>query len=694
MDGATEREWKCRMPGTLSRCADAREWLEADGLGGFASGTASGIRTRRYHALLLTATTPPTGRVVLVNGFDAWLETPGGRIALSSQRYVPDVIHPDGASRVDAFATEPWPTWEFAAPDGTRVRQEIVVPRGEAGVVVRWRLLDTPHPREAIALVVRPLLSGRDYHGTHHENGRLHGEPWVTGTLVSWHLYAGLPVICSRANARYTHRPDWFRQFLYTAERERGLDDREDLWSPGELTFALGDGDAVWLLAPARGGAIAAADADVVAATTARLDAERVRRAVFPSRLARAADAYVVARGAGRTIIAGYPWFTDWGRDTFIALRGLCLDTGRADVARAILLEWCGVVSEGMLPNRFPDGGAEPEYNAVDASLWFVAGVGELLDGADAGAAPLDPADRATLRTAVTAIVEGHLAGTRYGIRAGADGLLACGAPGVQLTWMDAKVGDRVVTPRIGKPVEVQVLWLHALACAARLERTADSASSRATAWLDLAARGRARFGEVFWNDTAGCLYDVVDVDHEPGHRDGAIRPNQIFAVGGLGEPLITGVRARSIVDVAETRLWTPMGLRSLAPGEPGYGAHYEGPPEARDAVYHQGTVWPWFVGAFVDAWLRVHADDADAATVARTRFLAPLLAHLDDAGLGHVSEIADAEPPYTPRGCPFQAWSLGELIRAERVVAAHGRDASAGGRAGRPPNRGTLAPA
>ena len=211
---------------------------------------------------------------------------------------------------------------------------------------------------------------------------------------------------------------------------------------------------------------------------------------------------------------------------------------------------------------------------------------------------------------------------------------------------MDAKVGDRVVTPRIGKPVEVQALWLHALACAARLERTADSASSRATAWLDLAARGRARFGEVFWNDAAGCLYDVVDVDHEPGRRDGAIRPNQIFAVGGLGEPLITGARARSIVDVVETRLWTPMGLRSLAPGEPGYAAHYAGPPEVRDAVYHQGTVWPWFVGAFVDAWLRVHADDADAATVARTRFLAPLLAHLDDAGLGHVSEIADAEPP------------------------------------------------
>ena len=302
---------------------DAREWLEADGLGGFASGTVSGVRTRRYHALLLTATTPPTGRVVLVNGFDAWLETPAGRIALSSQRYAPGVIHPDGASRIAAFAADPWPTWELIAPDGTRVRQEIVVPRGDAGVVVRWRLLDTPHPRPAVALVVRPLLSGRDYHHTHHENGALCDEPRIDGTLVSWHLYADLPVIGSRANARYAHRPEWYRQFLYAAEQERGLDDREDLWSPGELTFALGAGDAVWLLAPSRAGVVADAQADVVASTAARLNAERARRAASSSRLARAADAYIVARGAGRTIVAGYPWFTDWGRDTFIALRGL-----------------------------------------------------------------------------------------------------------------------------------------------------------------------------------------------------------------------------------------------------------------------------------------------------------------------------------------------------------------------------------
>ena len=659
---------------------DDREWLEADGLGGFASGTASGIRTRRYHALLLTATTPPTGRVVLVNGFDAWLETPSGRFALSSQRYAPDVVHPDGASRIQAFTADPWPTWELAAADGTRVRQEVVVPRGESSAVLRWRLIETPHPPAVVRLVVRPLLSGRDYHATHHENGALHDEARVDGTLVSWHPYPDLPAIRSRANGAYHHQPDWYRHFLYAAERDRGLDDREDLWSPGELTFELGNADAVWLLAPSAPpgvttDAIAAAAADPVAATARRLDDERARRAAFPSRLARSADAYLVARGRGHTIVAGYPWFTDWGRDTFIALRGLCLATGRLEVARSILLEWAGVVSDGMLPNRFPDGSGEPEYNAVDASLWFVVAVGELLDAADAGPGRgvpiLDAGDRDRLRQAVGAIVAGYRRGTRYGIRADADGLLACGVPGVQLTWMDAKIGDWVVTPRIGKPVEVQALWLHALTVAAGLERAVDPASPAATAWLDLAGRGRTRFAQVFWNDDAGCLYDVVDVDHEPGRRDGAIRPNQVLAVGGVGEPLITGVRARSVVDVVESRLWTPMGLRSLAPGEAGYAARYEGPPASRDAVYHQGTVWPWLVGAFVEAWLRVHAGEPDAVGRARTRFVAPLVAHLDAAGLGHVSEIADAEAPFTPRGCPFQAWSVGELIRAERSVAA-----------------------
>jgi predicted glycogen debranching enzyme len=643
---------------------DNREWLEADGLGGFASGTVSGVRTRRYHALLLTATAPPAGRVVLVNGFDAWVEIDGRREALSSQRYAPDAQYPDGATRIEAFSAEPWPAWTFALANGIRVRQEILVVRDRAATVVTWRLLDEGAGATAGArLVVRPFLSGRDYHSTHHENGACRMDAQAGDDRVVWRPYDGVPGIVSRANARYTHQPDWYRAFLYEAERQRGLDDTEDLFAPGWLTFDLSAGEAVWILeAEPSVGDTRMAPSEAANALRA---SERARRGAFANPLHRAADAYLVRRGSGRTIVAGYPWFTDWGRDTFIALRGLCFATGRYDDARQILLEWSTVVSEGMLPNRFPDRGAEPEFNAVDASLWFAIAVSELLDTADAGRAILSADDRASLRDAVLRIVEGYARGTRFGIRLDADGLLACGVPGVQVTWMDAKVGDRVITPRVGKPVEIQALWLSALRLAASIDPH----------WQSVLRHGRASFAERFWNAEGGYLYDVVDVDHEPGRVDASFRPNQIFAAGGLGEPLIDPARARRVVDAVEARLLTPLGLRSLAPGEPGYVGHYRGGPAERDASYHQGTVWPWLLGPFVEAWVAVRGEDAAAAAEARSRFLDPLRAHLDDAGLGHVSEIADADPPFTPAGCPFQAWSLGELLRVEtwleRLAAA-----------------------
>ena len=687
---------------------DTREWLEADGLGGFASGTVNGVRTRRYHGLLLTATTPPTGRVMLVNGFDAWVETEGGRFALTSQRYAPDVIHPDGAARLESFTAStddsPWPTWTFRLEDGTRIRQEIVVPHGRSAVVVSWRLVhsvdtvdrvdmaDTEtagvsRPAKA-TLTVRPFLSGRDYHATHHENGAISPDARVTGDIVVWRTYDGLPAIVSRANARYDHQPDWYRRFFYTVERERGLDDVEDLFSPGWLTFDLTAGEAVWCLAAVDATTIdAGLDATIDAAIdpVALREAERMRRAAFASPLHRAADAYLVRRrsrsdekgdAGGRTIVAGYPWFTDWGRDTFIALRGLCLSTERFDDARDILLEWAGTVSEGMVPNRFPDAGDTPEFNAVDASLWFVAAVKDYLDVVSAGRASCSDAARDALRHAVGAVLDGYARGTRYGIRLDDDGLLDCGVPGVQLTWMDARVGDRVITPRIGKPVEVQALWLNALL----------AGTEHDPRWRAVYDRGRASFEERFWNDAAGCLYDVVDVDHERGGVDPACRPNQIFAVGGLPQMCIDGDRARRIVDTVERELLTPLGLRSLARGDPAYVGHYGGGPDQRDASYHQGPVWPWLIGAFVEAWLRVRESSsetttADAVAEARERFVMPLLAHLQDAGLGHVSEIADAEPPFTTGGCPFQAWSLGELIRTLALLDARATPVNAGGR-------------
>jgi predicted glycogen debranching enzyme len=637
-----------------SPSADTFEWLEVDGLGGFASGTASGVRTRRYHALLLTATSPPGGRVVLVNGLDAWVETLSGSFALTTQRYNPDVLHPDGAKRIVSFVADPWPCWTFRLEDGTELVHELFAPHEASCVVLTWRLLSA---RAGVRLVARPFLSGRDYHALHRESPAFRFDAEVNGSCVAWQPYGNLPRIVALSNGAYSHEPDWYRNFLYVEERSRGLDDTEDLASPGVFHWDLRE-EAVLILSSDASFTGPAQRSTVGIASRLR-DSERKRRAKFSSRLERAADGYIVRRGSGKTIIAGYPWFTDWGRDTFISLRGLCLSNGRLDVARDILTEWAGTVSQGMLPNRFADGGSEPEFNSVDASLWYVIAVWDLLQSAGRRPRLLSAAERGRLRAAVDAILTGYEQGTRYAIHADGDGLLAAGQPGVQLTWMDAKVGDWVVTPRSGKPVEVQALWLNAL-------RIGATFSSR---WKEPLERGERSFRERFWNEQGGYLYDVVDLDHKPGAVDASFRPNQIFAIGGLPFALLEDERARRVVDAVEMRLWTTLGLRSLAPDDPAYVGRYEGGVRERDGAYHQGTVWPWLSGAFIEAWLRVRGNDAKARQEARVRFLEPLLGHLDEAGLGHISEIADGDPPHTPRGCPFQAWSVGEALRIQQLL-------------------------
>jgi predicted glycogen debranching enzyme len=629
---------------------DAREWLEADGLGGFASGTVSGPRTRRYHALLLVARTPPTDRFVLMSGCDAWVETPSGRYAITSQKYAPGVVSPDGHARLQAFAYEPWPRWTFALEDGVRVVQELLVRHGQPLTAVAWRC----EGAAAARLVVRPFLCGRDYHALHHENGRLRFQAEVDGPRVTWRPYDSVPAVVALSNGAYAHDPHWYRRFLYDEEQARGLDHLEDLAAPGTLTFDLSAGEAVLLLSS--DAALLAGDAAPTLAAVR--EAERARRAALGGRLQRAADAYVTRCGrsrSGLTIVAGYPWFTDWGRDTFIALRGLCLSSGRFDDARAILLEWAAVVSEGMLPNRFPERGDAPEFNSVDASLWFVVAVAELLQGGGTGGA-----DRERLLSAVQRILEGYGRGTRHGIRADADGLLAAGEPGVQLTWMDVKLGDWVVTPRIGKPVEVQALWLNALALA----------SEWWPRYREPFERGLSSFRGRFWDGGRGYLADVVDVGHMAGTVDATLRPNQLLAVGGLPLALLEGEPARRTVDAVERHLLTPLGPRTLAPDADGYAGRYEGGVDQRDAAYHRGTVWPWLMGPFAEAWVRVRGDGEAARAEARRRFVDPLLAHLEQAGLGHVSEIADGDPPHQPRGCPFQAWSLGELMRLRGLLA------------------------
>ena len=631
------------------------EWLEADGLGGFASGTVSGIRSRRYHALLLTATTPPAGRMVLANGFDAWVETPRGTLAISSQRYAPDVIHPDGASRIDSFEYEPWPRWRYKIDNDLVIEQELFVPKGESAAFISWKLISLGDAD--LKLKVRPFLSGRDFHSAHHENGAFKFVAEQNGERVTFRSYDGVPAVIMYSNGRYTHEPTWYRNFLYSEELMRGLDAVEDLASPGVFEFSLSQKRAVLMLA-AEGHAVT--DIESIEARHAQVRTiEQARRQYFSSPLERAADAYFVKRGKGKTLIAGYPWFGDWGRDTFIALRGLCIATGRLEEARDILLQWAGTVSQGMLPNRFPDSGEQPEFNSVDASLWYIIAVHDYLLAARKRPTLTDDCHTKKLTAAVEAILAGYNQGTRYRIRADSDGLLLAGEPGQQLTWMDARVDGREITPRIGKPVEIQALWLNALAVGAKFSAQ----------WETLLEKGRAAFKAKFWNEHAGYLADVINCDHQPGVIDLTFRPNQIFAVGGLPLMLLSKEKARRVVDAVEMLLLTPVGLRSLAPDEAGYAPHYQGDSRARDSVYHQGTVWPWLIGPFVEAWVRVRGSTVGAKKQARERFLPPFYEHLIHAGLGHISEICDAELPHTPRGCPFQAWSLGELFRLERSV-------------------------
>lgn len=606
-------------------------------------GTSDGIRTRRYHALLVAAMASTGRRVVLVADLEVHVETSAGRFALTSHRYRGDVIYPDGVTRLVAFSAEPWPAWRWAVQPGLEVTCEVVVEPGASRVALRW----TAHGPGRVELWVRPLLAARHFHALQREGpwwsndvaieaGATAGDA-VKGATVMWRPYAEV-AICARTNGQYTHQPDWYRNVVYSIERERGLDHEEDLASPGVFTFNLA---APALLAfgrdPVPDNAFGAFDREWTRRTAAALD--------------RAADSYLIVGNGGPTVIAGYPWFGDWGRDTFIALRGLCLARNRRDIAREILLAWAPRVSQGMLPNRYSDDDATPEYNSVDAALWFIIAT-DAYERAGAVAA----ADRRLLGDAIDAIVSGYSAGTRHRIAVADDGLLACGEPGVQLTWMDAKAGGDVITPRIGKPVEVQALWLNALAIAARRRDSLRAPLER----------GAAAFAARFWDAERGQLYDVVDCDHVPNAVDASCRPNQLLALGGLPLVVIDLERARIAVDTCERQLWTAAGPRTLAPTDPRYCGHYRGGPVERDRCYHNGPVWPWLAGPFIDAWLHVRGNTAAARREARVRFVEPLLARAQG---GHLPELYDGDPPHRAAGAPFQAWSVAELIRLEREV-------------------------
>ena len=655
--------WGREITGDLGT-AERREWLCTNGIGGFASGTVAGTLTRRYHGLLVAALEPPLGRTVLVSKVDETVEHDGLARALGTNRWGGGAVDPHGDRELEQFRLDgTTPIWTYA-PGDALVEKRIWMEPGANTTYVQYRVLRARGP---VTLQLKALVNYRDYHGTTHGDGwRMDVAPVRHGLrVIAFEGARPILLLAEGAEARIV--PTWHHGFDRVRERERGLDAVEDHLHAGTLSASLGPGEALTLVlsaevAPSLGGAAAwrrreRHEAQVVAAWK-RARPEARRAPAWIRQLVLAADQFMVRRPLrddpdGMSVIAGYHWFGDWGRDTMIALPGLALTTGRPAVARRILETFAGFVDRGMLPNRFPDAGEAPEYNTVDATLWYVEAIRAYLDATD------DDGTLKALFPVLEEIVRWHREGTRYGIREDpADGLLASGAPGVQLTWMDAKVGDWVVTPRIGKPVEINALWHNALVAMAGFARRLGEPAGQ---WEALAARVKAGFAR-FWNERAGYCFDVID---GPDGLDDALRPNQIFAVS-LPASLLPEERQRKVVDACARHLLTSYGLRSLAPGHPQYQGRYAGDQRARDGAYHQGTVWAWLLGPFALAHVKVYRD----AELARS-FLAPLADHLADYGVGSIAEVFDGDAPFAPGGCIAQAWSVAETLRAWHELGA-----------------------
>ncbi len=631
-----------------------REWLETNGLGGFASSTINGLNTRRYHGLLVAATKPPVGRFVLLSKFEETLSLDGRKFDLSVNRY-PGVIHPQGFQFLIGCRLDPFPIFTYEV-DGIQIEKTVFMVQGENTTIIQYQITSNAALPERIELQLRPLIAFRDYHSLTHENGSLDRTVETKPGVASMSPYADLPTLHLAHDAVEVEKSgNWYHTFEYDAERERGLDFVEDLFNPCVLHFDLRAKAHAAIIASTEPRDIAQVN-EYRRSEISRRRANVVRSPVeddFVKALTAATDQYIAARGDQKTVVAGYHWFSDWGRDTMIALPGLTLPTKRYDVARSILRTFAQHVDRGMLPNRFPDAGETPEYNTVDATLWFFEAIRAYLAYTD----DLEFV-RGNLYGILTDIISWHVRGTRYGIKVDPSGLLSSGEPGVQLTWMDAKVGDWVVTPRRGKAVEIQALWYNALCMMEDLAQKLGDKKGRKR-FSSMAALTKWSFNRLLWNDKGGYLYDVVN----GGPPDASIRPNQIFAVS-LPHTMLSPERARAVVETVQQHLLTPYGLRSLAPSDPQYRGRYTGGPESRDGAYHQGTVWPWLMAPFITAYIKVNGSSEVARGQAEI-WLSGIKDHLADAGLGHISEIFEGDPPHRPCGCIAQAWSVAELLRA-----------------------------
>jgi predicted glycogen debranching enzyme len=642
----------------------AREWLVTNGLGGYASGTVCGVPTRRYHGLLIAALPSPLGRTMMLNQLAEQVGAPGGEAPAEAL----GALDPEHLE--DFRLEEGLPVWNYAW-NSFRLEKRLLLTHLQNTVYVLYRLVAGEGP---LSLVLRPLVHFRLHDGS--VNSPQPTPYRLTASETRYELSAGneLPPL-----RMMLHGPDGIftldavnlSEIMYRVEAHRGYESTGELWSPGNFRVTLPPGNTVAFMASTEPweNITALSPAEAVRAERGRrarlLAMSRLPEAdTTAAELVLAADQFVItpvgraedatrAHAAGeeiRSVIAGYHWFTDWGRDTMISLEGLTLTTGRTVEAGFILRTFAYYIQDGLIPNLFPEGGMKGLYHTADATLWFFHAIDRYV--AITG-------DRVTLEVLLPRlldIVEHHLRGTRFGIGVDPkDGLLRQGAPGYQLTWMDAKVDDWVVTPRRGKAVEINALWYNALRLLEGWVRSAQSDGTARTL-AEHAERARVSFNERFWYEAGRYLYDVVD--GEQGD-DPACRPNQVLAIS-LAHPVLDPKRWEQVLAVVRQRLLTPVGLRSLAPGHPDYKPKYYGDLRSRDAAYHQGTVWAWLIGPFIDAWLKVYPGDKATAR----GFLTGFLPHLDEDGVGTISEIFDAEPPFTPRGCIAQAWSVAEVLR------------------------------
>lgn len=640
------------------------EWLETNGLGGWSGGSLSGCNTRRYHGLLIAAIKPPTERMLLVSKLDETIILGNNRYDLSTNDYG-DTLYPKGIQYLHSFKKDIFPEWIYEAA-GIRLRKTITMVYGQNTTLIRYEVLKADR---LFSLQLLPLIAARGYHQLQHAGTNIFWDVEFRNGLFHNQPFDGAPdIFISVPGSTYQPVNSWYYHFNYLQEKYRGLDYEEDLFNHGLFSLQLRDGDSLNI--------IISTDDPTGKNPETLFEAEKNRKLSLMKgvngnllqQLVLAADQFVVKREIAaernegppielKTVIAGYHWFTDWGRDTMISLPGLCLETGRYEDARKIIDVFAKSVSEGMIPNRFQDNNQPPEYNNVDGTLWYFNAVFSYFQKTNDREFILND-----ILPVLKNIIEWHFRGTRYHIHVDSDGLLYAGEPGQQLTWMDARIGNWVVTPRTGKPVEIEALWYNALKILETL-LTMHGETNQANEIAGKAKRAKKSFNEKFWFSDGSYLIDVIDPDGKP---DYSIRPNQVFALC-LPFHLIDGEKGRSVMNILRSKLYTPVGLRSLSPGDPEYKGHYGGNTFLRDSAYHQGTVWSWLLGPYIEAGMKIESESfkREAAEI-----IAQFVSHLNEGCIGTISEIFDGDAPHHPRGCVAQAWSVAEILRVTKTYS------------------------